>query len=1181
MDSLPVPQVGLPPVPRSTSATQRLLAEPHPQDSCDPFATDSDAEISRLGRLALRQTPPSARDYFALGDLCAKRALAGERLSPAYVAKALQAYKRAADLAQVDSERAWARLAQANLATWAVNVAHNTPSLNNIEVALWAVAESPSEQLDAQTRHAAFELRQWHQAAQRATLPSEALSTSSAETDWLEIADEALIATEIRSPEETSSTTSEHLSRTLSANAPAQAEPEGADFQIGERIDGRYHVQRILTGGMGIIYVCLDEETETLVALKTFQARYLNDDSAKRRFENEAQLWIEMDKHPNVVRAYKVVSFGKSRQHSRPHLILEYVDGPEGLGSDLRDWIKHKRLTPQLSLEIALGVCNGMLHAVSKQAGFVHRDLKPANILVRHDLVAKVTDFGLGRALGHLTESSEMPLLSPEQLQRASGERLTEVGKVVGTRMYMAPEQYTPSLQPLDERTDIFAFGVILYEMLTGIRLFSGAVDIPTLRQLHNRPIRFPPELAEQLPAELCDLTLRCLQLQRQARPQSWQALRDELAGCYQKLTGRLPKFEVGAAALQRDELMDKAYSLTELKRYTQAAAIYDQALALDPNSAWVWARKGRLLRLLKRYAEALEHFEQALRLQPAFAWAWYNKGIVHERLEQYAEACAAYERATAINPRDPWAAYSHARLLLRLERPEAALRLVQNILDLDSEHALSHVLRGQTLLRLHKASEALAAFDRALQIDYELGEALIGRGEALKALKRDAEAVSAFMQALRVQPKDTAAWLRLADAYLEQGDAAQALSALTQASNLKPDHMGVWLRIGRLHLHHNRPDEALAAYEKALKLQPSHLSALKGKSLAMMALERYGEAIDTLKAILAQRPDDLSARMHLGMAYLRSGAVGDALSAFERALDQRSDVAWLWAKYAEALQRLGRSEAAKAAWQRALSLQPDQAWYRVALARLYAAQRCFDEALDVLESAHTAEAYVERACCLRSLDRYSEALAACAQALERAPELARAHYVRGTILEHLRRTPEALEAYENALAYAPSAVWYRLKLAELLQRLNKYEEAVEVCAEGLAAPPADAHRVAQLWAQHGESLQRLNRYAEALESLTRALQLDEQLPAAWLSIGLTYAALGRLAEALSALERATQLEPQNAWFWYHYGVVLIEYGDYPQAIRALNRALALKPNFLKAQLKRSEARKKLKRLGR
>ena len=173
-----------------------------------------------------------------------------------------------------------------------------------------------------------------------------------------------------------------------------------------------------------------------------------------------------MEKHRHIVQARRVHPIA-----SRPHLILEHVSGPEGMGVDLRSWISSKRLTTAQSIEFALHIALGMQHATKNVNGLVHRDLKPANILVTHENIAKVTDFGLVRSI----ESDEIDPKAPQTDRHIHpSDRLThaEVGGGGGTYQYMSPEQFQS--RAVDLRSDIYSFGMLFYEMLTGKLAFPS-----------------------------------------------------------------------------------------------------------------------------------------------------------------------------------------------------------------------------------------------------------------------------------------------------------------------------------------------------------------------------------------------------------------------------------------------------------------------------------------------------------------------------------------------------------------------------------------------------------------------------------------------------------------------------------------------------------------------------------
>ena len=331
------------------------------------------------------------------------------------------------------------------------------------------------------------------------------------------------------------------------------------EFNIGQRIDGRFEVADVRWGGMGVVYLCYDHEQREPVAIKSFQGKFLNNSRAVARFEKEAATWIHLEKHQNIVQARLVQNINE-----RPHIILEHISGAEGVGVDLRSWIDRNRLDIETALLFGLHIALAMQHATQKVPGLVHRDLKPGNILVTHDAIAKVTDFGLVRSL----ELNDIPTdFEPivEEDSSTNAYRLTRFGAIVGTAPYMSPEQCKAI--DVDMRSDIYSFGCVMYEMLTGKHIFQ-ARGIQDWMQSHlNEKPRFDSQAEADIPDNLRYIVLSCLNKELDARPQNWGQLVNDLSAAYEEVIGSMPLLEISGPRLQARELMDKGYSLTELGR--------------------------------------------------------------------------------------------------------------------------------------------------------------------------------------------------------------------------------------------------------------------------------------------------------------------------------------------------------------------------------------------------------------------------------------------------------------------------------------------------------------------------------------------------------------------------------------------------------------------------------------
>lgn len=256
---------------------------------------------------------------------------------------------------------------------------------------------------------------------------------------------------------------------------------------------GPYRIEALLgAGGMSEVFRAVDSKFNRPVAIK-FLSAHLADAAARRRFQREAQMASSLN-HPHILTVHDAGDF-----EGRQYLVTEFVDG-----GTLKEWLKEEKRTWRQSVELLTGVADGL--ATAHAAGILHRDVKPANILVAKNGYAKLADFGLAK----LQEQAE------QDATRTLTEGQTIPGTLVGTIPYMSPEQTSGAA--VDSRSDIFAFGAVLYETLSGQRPFTGATDLEVLQNiLHTTPQPLP----HSVPAELRSIVEKALERDPADRYQS------------------------------------------------------------------------------------------------------------------------------------------------------------------------------------------------------------------------------------------------------------------------------------------------------------------------------------------------------------------------------------------------------------------------------------------------------------------------------------------------------------------------------------------------------------------------------------------------------------------------------------------------------------------------------------
>ncbi|MEN0085284.1 MAG: Stk1 family PASTA domain-containing Ser/Thr kinase [Leifsonia sp.] len=298
------------------------------------------------------------------------------------------------------------------------------------------------------------------------------------------------------------------------------------DPMIGRLIDGRYQVRsRIARGGMATVYLATDLRLERRVAIKIMHGHLADDSTFKNRFVQEARSAARLA-HPNVVNV-----FDQGQDSDMAYLVMEYLPG-----ITLRDLLKdYGKLTPEQTIDIMEAVLSGL--AAAHKAGIVHRDLKPENVLLADDGRIKIGDFGLARAASANT---------------ATGQAL------LGTIAYLSPELVTRGVA--DARSDIYALGIMMYEMLTGEQPFQGEQPMQIAYQHANDAVPAPSAKNPAVPAELDELVLWATEKDPDRRPRDAREMLDRLLEAEKSLRGEAvlqptmvlpPAFEVDAGETQ------------------------------------------------------------------------------------------------------------------------------------------------------------------------------------------------------------------------------------------------------------------------------------------------------------------------------------------------------------------------------------------------------------------------------------------------------------------------------------------------------------------------------------------------------------------------------------------------------------------------------------------------------
>jgi len=611
---------------------------------------------------------------------------------------------------------------------------------------------------------------------------------------------------------------------------------------------GPYQLQAELgQGGMATVYRAWDTVHQRTVALKVLPPTLSHNLVFVERFRREAQVAIQLS-HPHIVPVYEANVAG-----GVAYLAMEYLPG-----GSLEDRLRQQR--GPLDLALAVRIVHEVAQALDYAHGrrVVHRDVKTSNILFAADGRAVLTDFGVARILDATT--------------------ITGTGMLPGTPLYMAPEQIQG--HPVDHRADIYALGVVCYEMLAGRPPF---VRENRMALLHAHVYETPPPLRRwnrRVPAAIEAAVHQALAKDPARRPgrasefaralgtvpqptshpqptsfpqtptdiKAWLIVLGgmgvalvvliALAGGLLAWGGSRPSPTSPARptiavttmpADQASQLIAQGDSLVNRSQYAQGIAAYQQALALEPNNARAYVRWGRALYFQGNTAEAVSQCTQAANLDDQNAEAYAHLGRAYDWDGQYDEALRACQWAVTLDDRYAEGHAFLAEVYADLGQLDQALTQARRAVELDHNCAEAHTCLGFVLLKQGQKEAALSAYQEAVRLEPQLAVRYYDLGVVYSNLGQWDQARLSFMQTVALDTRHARGYNGLGVCYYQLHDYSQALTSLRQATELDPTYAPAYNHLGWCYVQLDRCTEAIPAFRQALSLNPALQEARDG----------------------------------------------------------------------------------------------------------------------------------------------------------------------------------------------------------------------------------------------------------------------------------------------------------------------------------------------------------------